>query len=97
MEYEIYCNNMLIAKFKHCQDRDECLDFLQEKYSDCSFTTEIEEKDLWKKNDKVIILEPHPHADCIAEYMRQEETILGQLGLRFKRTDTGEEYERDKV
>jgi len=40
MNYEIYCNGKLIATFENEQDRDDCLDYLQDKYEDCKFTTE---------------------------------------------------------
>ncbi len=40
MEYEIYCNKKLIAKFTNEDDRDNCLDLLADMYEDCSFTKE---------------------------------------------------------
>ena len=38
MKYEIWCNGKLIAQFDNRQDRDDCLDFLADKYEDCKFT-----------------------------------------------------------
>jgi hypothetical protein len=39
MIYEIYCNGELIAKFKHQNDRDICIDALREEHDDCKWTT----------------------------------------------------------
>ncbi len=39
-EFEIYSNGGLIAGFVNKHDRDSCLNFLEEQYEDCKFTTE---------------------------------------------------------
>lgn len=39
MNYKIYCDGTLIAQFLNKQDRDDCLDFLADRYDDCTFTT----------------------------------------------------------
>ena len=39
MEFEIYCNGELVAKFKFEHDRDICLDALRLEHDDCKWTT----------------------------------------------------------
>lgn len=39
MNFKIYINGKCIAEFLNEIDRDDCLDFLQDKYEDCVFTT----------------------------------------------------------
>ena len=41
MNYAIYCGGAIIANFRFQNDRDDCLEILQVKYTDCVFTTEI--------------------------------------------------------
>jgi hypothetical protein len=42
MIYEIYCDGMLIAKFKHAHDRDICIAALREEHYDDEYQWTIE-------------------------------------------------------
>lgn len=39
MEYQIFCNEDLIADFKYEADRDICMDALRDIHPDATFTT----------------------------------------------------------
>jgi len=48
MKYTIKTSNQTIAVFENKCDRDDCLDFLEERYDDCEF--EAEEAEYKEKN-----------------------------------------------